>query len=344
MITIYPEHLQKNILSQGRCANCYFLIGNEPLLMQESIEAIQTTSITYGFKEHISIIIDTKTNWDELFTNCYSLNLFTKRQTLTLQIPEDGVNTTIAAQLLKLSYFLHSDIVLIICMKILIKAENTSWFKQLNKQAVLVPCHTPHQNQIQDWVANRAKIMKLAIDDASIQLLCYCYEGNLSELVLVLKHLSLLWPDDIITLSRTTLVVNNSTRFTALHWTDALLIGESIRALHILDNLEKKNMEIIILIRLLQHDLLSLIYLQQNQNKNSLCELMNKKRIWPNRRFLFINALKRLDKCCLEHAIILLAQLVLIFKHEINQDLWIQLKNISLLLCNQNFPMSFTHE
>ena len=44
--------------------------------------------------------------------------------------------------------------------------------------------------------------MKLELDDAANQLLCYCYEGNLLALSQALERLSLLHPDGKLTLPR----------------------------------------------------------------------------------------------------------------------------------------------
>ncbi|MFP3449155.1 hypothetical protein SB765_29955, partial [Pseudomonas sp. SIMBA_067] len=89
---------------------------------------------------------------------------------------------------------LHADILLICRMAKLTKAqENSAWFKALSTSAVLVPCQTPEQAQLPRWVVNRAKALKLSVDDAAVQLLCYCYEGNLLALAQALERLSLQW-------------------------------------------------------------------------------------------------------------------------------------------------------
>lgn len=342
MIIIYPEQLMAQ-LREGLSA-CYFLAGNEPLLIQESSNIIRAASKTHGFKEHFIVTLDVKTDWHALFANCQSLNLFTQRKTLTLNLPENGPNTSMADQLVKFAIMLHSDILLILHMSKLTKVqENSTWFKTLSTQAVLVPCQTPEQDQLPHWIANRAKTMKLSVDKAAVQLLSYCYEGNLLALTLMLECLSLLWPDGQLTLPRVEETVSNSAHFTRFHLVDAILAGNSKRALHILHQLETENTEIIILLRVLQHDLLTLLHLQRNQAKYPLCTLMDQQRIWKTRRSLFTNALQRLDASRLEGAIHILAQLELKLKQDYCQNQWLQMKTLALILCNCDFPMSFTY-
>ncbi|WP_058970730.1 DNA polymerase III subunit delta [Type-D symbiont of Plautia stali] len=341
MIRIYPEQLSAQ-LREGLRA-CYFLTGNEPLLIQESADAIRAASTAQGFEEHFSVTLDAQTDWDAIFASCQALSLFTQRQTLTLQLPENGPNAAMAEHLVKLAGLLHSDILLILRMAKLTKAqENSAWFKALSGHAVVVPCQTPEQAQLPRWVASRAKAMKLSVDDAAIQLLCYCYEGNLLALAQALERLSLLWPDGKLTLPRVEEAVNDAAHFTPFHWVDALLAGKSKRALHILHQLEKEDAEVVILLRSLQRDLLTLLYLQRNQAKQGLRTLMDQQRIWQNRRALFTEALQRLDARRLQRAVHLLAELELTMKQDYGQNLWPQLETLSLLICHRDFPLSFT--
>lgn len=340
MIRIYPEQLGAQ-LREGLRA-CYLLAGNEPLLLQESADAIRAAAVAQGFEEHLSFTLDAQTDWESLFASCQALSLFAQRQTMTLLFPENGPNAAMAEQLNKLAGLLHGDILLICRLAKLTKAqENSAWFKALSAHGVLVPCQTPEQAQLPRWVATRAKSMKLSVDDAAIQLLCYCYEGNLLALAQALERLSLLWPDGKLTLPRVEEAVSDAAHFTPFHWVDALLAGKSKRALHILHQLEKEESEPVILLRTLQRDLMTLLHLQRHQAQQPLRTLMDLQRIWQNRRALFTEALQRLDGARLQRAIHLLTQIELTLKQDYGQRIWPQLETLSLLLCHRHFPASF---
>lgn len=342
MIRIYPEQLSAQ-LREGLRA-CYLLTGNEPLLLQESADAIRASALAQGFEEHLSFTLDAQTDWDSLFMSCQSLSLFAQRQTLTLQFPENGPNAAIAEHLIKLAPLLHADILLICRMAKLSKAqENSAWFKALSAHAVLVPCQTPEQAQLPRWVVSRAKTLKLDIDDAAVQLLCYCYEGNLLALAQALERLSLQWPDGKLTLPRVEAAVSDAAHFTPYHWVDALLGGKSRRALHILQQLEREESEVAILLRTLQRDLMTLLHLQRHQSQQPLRTLMDQQRIWQNRRNLFTEALQRLDASRLQQAIHLLMQIELTLKQDYGQSVWPQLQTLSMLIANRAFPASLAH-
>ncbi|MBA2815258.1 DNA polymerase III subunit delta [Candidatus Pantoea persica] len=342
MIRIYPEQLGTQ-LREGLHA-CYLLAGNEPLLLQESADAIRVATTAQGFEEHISFTLDAQTDWESLFASCQALSLFAQRQTLTLHFPGNGPSATMAEQLNTLASLLHNDILLICRMAKLTKAqENAAWLKALAAHGVLVPCHTPEQAQLPRWVAARAKSMQLAPDDAAIQLLCYCYEGNLLALAQALERLSLLWPDGKLTLPRVEEAVSDTAHFTPFHWVDALLAGKSKRALHILHQLEKEESEPVILLCTLQRDLMTLLHLQRHQAQQPLRALMDQQRIWQNRRALFTDALQRVDGARLQRAISLLAQTELSLKQDYGQRIWPQLETLSLMLCHRHFPAGFAH-
>lgn len=156
------------------------------------------------------------------------MSLFANRQTLLLQLPENGPNAAINEQLASLVTLLHNDLLLIVRGNKLTKAqENAAWYTGLANNAVQVSCQTPEQAQLPRWVAARAKLNNLQLDDAANQLLCYCYEGNLLALAQALERLALLWPDGKLTLPRVEKAVNDAAHFTPFHWVDALLMGKA---------------------------------------------------------------------------------------------------------------------
>jgi len=340
MIRIYPEQLSAQ-LHEGLRA-CYILAGNEPLLLQESQDAVRAAAQKQEFTEHFSVVIDAHTDWDAIFSTCQALSLFASRQTLLLTLPENGPNAAMAEQLVTLSSLLHADILLILRASKLTKAqENSAWFKALSANAVIVPCQTPEQAQLPRWVIARAKSLKLSVDDAAVQLLCYCYEGNLLALAQALERLSLLWPDGKLTLPRVEQAVNDAAHFTPFHWVDALLAGKSKRAQHILRQMQAEESEPVILLRTVQRELMMLLTLQRQMVKTPIRTLFDQHRVWQNRRPLFSEALQCLSARQLSQAIHLLTRIELTLKQDYGQSVWSDLETLSLLICQRGFPEHF---
>ncbi|GGD09847.1 DNA polymerase III subunit delta [Franconibacter pulveris 1160] len=334
MIKLYPEQLHAQLHEGLRAA--YLLLGNDPLLLQESHDAIVASAQQQGFAEHHRFILDASTDWQSIFSLCQAMSLFASRQTLQLTLPENGPNAAINEQLSTLVSLLHDDLLLIIRGNKLTKAqENAAWFTALANRAVQVTCQTPEQAQLPRWVAARAKQMNLQLDDAANQLLCYCYEGNLLALSQALERLSLLWPDGKLTLPRVEQAVNDAAHFTPFHWVDALLAGKSKRALHILQQLRLEGAEPVILLRTIQRELLLLVTLKRQSAATPLRNLFDQHRVWQNRRGLLTEALTRLGDDQLWQAVRLLTQIELTLKQDYGQSVWAELDSLSLLLCHK---------
>lgn len=342
MIRLYPEQLAAQ-LREGLRA-CYLLSGNEPLLLQESQDLIRQAAQQQQFSEHYSISLDAHTDWDAIFSICQAMSLFASRQTLLLIFPENGLTAPMGEQLLKLAALLHNDILLMLRGPRLTKAqENSAWFKALSANGVYVTCQTPEHAQLPRWVANRAKTMQLALDDAANQLLCYCYEGNLLALSQALERLSLLHPDGKLTLPRVEQAVNDAAHFSPYHWLDALLAGKSKRAWHILQQLRQEDVEPVILLRTLQRELLMLLTLQRRMASAPLRTLFDQHKVWQNRRSLITQALQRLSAAQLQQAVHLLTQLEITLKQDYGQSVWPQLESLSMLLCGKPLVTSLPY-
>ena len=334
MIRLYPEQLRAQLKEGLRAA--YLLLGNDPLLLQESQDAVRQVAATQGFDEHHSITLDNSTDWQEIFSLCQAMSLFAARQTLTIQLPENGPNAAINEQLATLVNLLHSDLLLIIRGNKLTKAqENAAWINALANQSVLITCQTPEQAQLPKWVAARARQNNLQLDDAANQQLCYCYEGNLLALAQALERLSLLWPDGKLTLPRVEQAVNDAAHFTPFHWVDSLLAAKSKRALHILQQLRLEGSEPVILLRTLQRELLLLVNLKRQSAHTPLRALFDKHRVWQNRRAMTTEALNRLSPEQLRQAVQLLTRAELTLKQDYSQSVWSELESLSLLLCHK---------
>lgn len=334
MIRLYPEQLRAQ-LSEGLRA-AYLLLGNDPLFLQESQDAIRHAAVGEGFIEHHTFSLDASTDWQALFSLCQAMSLFASRQTLLLLLPENGPNAAINEQLATLVSLLHDDLLLIVRGNKLTKAqENAAWLTSLATRAVQINCQTPEQTQLPRWLANRAKQHNIQIDEPAGQLLCYCYEGNLLALAQALERLSLLWPDGKLTLPRVEQAVNDAAHFTPFHWVDALLAGKSKRALHILQQLRLEGSEPVILLRTVQRELLLLVTLKRQSAQTPLRSLFDKHRVWQNRRAMVGEAVNRLSHSQLRQAVTLLSQAELTLKQDYGQSVWAELESLSLLLCHK---------
>ncbi|OOF67428.1 DNA polymerase III subunit delta [Rodentibacter caecimuris] len=344
MNRISAEQLSHSL--NDRLAKIYYLVGQDPLLINESRDLIFDASTPQGFDEKTEISLDSGTDWNGLFEQVQSMGLFFERQVIILNLPEN-LTALLQTQLQKLVTLLHSDILLILSLPKLTKLmERQDWFvlaNQYESQAILVNCQTPTPEQLPRWVSNRAKSMNLDIDDDAIKLLCYSYENNLLALKQALQMLALLYPDQKLNFSRTQNVVEQSSIFTPFQWIDALLGGKHKRAKRILEGLKAEDIQPVILLRMLQRELITILQLTQPQQREAnidmplsvfqLRERFDHLKIWQNRRPLFSLAIQRLSYRRLYEVIQTLANIERLAKQEFSDEIWEQLADITTKMC-----------
>lgn len=343
MIRIYPDQLSSQLSDKLR--TCYFILGNDPLLSQESIDKVCLVAKQQGFIERYTYSLDISTDWKSIYRLTESFSLFSSRQILILILPETDQRIIMEEKFLKLTELLHSDLLLILRGGKLTKAqENSVWYKKISKDGVYINCLTPEYSRLAQWVRKRAKEMYINLDKQANQLLCNCYEGNLFALNQVLERLFLLYPDGNLTLSRVKDMVNNTVNFTPYHWVDALLLGKVRRSWRILQELQYKDYEPVILLRIIQPELILLLILKQQNINKDFKKIFDQYKIWQIRRPLIISALQRLSIRKVEIAVQLITQAELHLKQCYNHSIWQKLETLSMLLCGKLLHESFINE
>ncbi|UWZ93869.1 DNA polymerase III subunit delta [[Pasteurella] aerogenes] len=345
MIRIFSEQLPQSL--NNRLASIYYLVGQDPLLQQESADIICHTAFTQGFDEKYDLTIDHLTDWQALFERVQSMGLFFNRQIIRLHLPEN-LSVPIQQHLLTLMQSLHADVLLVLHLSKLTKAmEKQAWFTmgvQIEPDVTLINCQTPSVDQLPRWIANRAQNMQLAIDNEATQFLCYSYENNLLALKQALQLLALLYPNDKVTLAKVRVAVEQSSIFTPFQWIDALLEGKYARAKRILQGLQAEDVQPVVLLRTLQRELMTLLTLTQPQQRlNSLQdplptaqlrEQFDRLKVWQNRRPLFTQCIQRLNYRQLYVIIQHLAKIERKVKMEFSDEVWNELAALSMQIAH----------
>ncbi|MGY5614683.1 DNA polymerase III subunit delta [Vibrio brasiliensis] len=312
----------------------YLIFGNEPLLLQESRQAIQQAAYKQGFEEKHRFAIDNSFDWNLVYDCCQAMSLFSARQIIELELPESGVNTTIAKELLAVSDLLHSDVILVLIGSKLTKAqESAKWFKALSGTGCLVNCLTPDIQRLPQFVQIRCRALGLKPDPEAVQMLAQWHEGNLFALTQSLEKLALLYPDGVLNLIRLEESLSRHNHFTAFHWIDALLAGKAKRSQRILRQLEAEGVETVILARTIQKELTQLLTMSQLLQTLPIGQVFEKYRIWQSKRPLYSAALNRLTPVRLMQLLQLLARAERTIKTQYEQSSWPLLHQLSTEIC-----------
>ncbi|OOF55161.1 DNA polymerase III subunit delta [Rodentibacter genomosp. 2] len=343
MNRLFPEQLAHH-LSQ-RLTKVYLLVGQDPLLLSESEDAIYQAAAQQGFDEKNTVQVDSQTDWTQLIESCQSMGLFFNKQILVLNLPEN-LTAPLQKNLQEFIGSLTEDILLILNIAKLPKTmEKQAWFLAVNQyepDSILINCQTPTVENLPRWVKNRVQMMGLEADGEAIQQLCYSYENNLLALKQTLQLLDLLHPDRKLNYNRVIEVVEQSSIFTPFQWIDALLAGKVNRAKRILSGLQAEDIQPIILLRTLQRELLTLLELTKPQQPTRISEALpiqqikpefDRLKIWQNRRPLFLSAVQRLTYKKLYEIIQELADIERFAKQEFSDNVWEKLADLSVKIC-----------
>ncbi|VFP81965.1 DNA polymerase III subunit delta [Candidatus Erwinia haradaeae] len=340
MIQIYPDKLHNKLAE--KLNKCYILYGSNLLFIKESKAAIYKVSKNQGFTERFTILLDHKTDWQEIFSIFKEFSLFSRKKILFLILPEQGPNIVIKKKLIVLIELLHSDIILILQIPRLTKRqENEAWYKTICTHSILVVCQELERRAVPFWITSRAKKLNLTLDDNSNKLLCYYYEGNLLALAQTLDKCAILWPNSYLTSTHIKQVIHNAACFNPFDWINSLFLGNSQRALRILRQVQTTDSDSVILLRILQNELLVLVKLKRKMLYMPLPILFDQYHVWQKRRLLLNHALQRLDTTKLTHIFTLLTRIELLLKEEHNPSVWIELEALTLTFSEPEFPFSF---
>ncbi len=290
-----------------------------------------------GFTEHHTFTtLDASTDWDAIFSICQALSLFASRQTLLLQLPENGPNAAMNEQLAKLVALLHDDLLLIVRGNKLTKAQENAALVNSTEQPCradqlpdagvrISPAGLPPGQSRTNWSWTTPPISCSAI---AMKAICWHWRRRWSDWLCCGRMANSPLP-------RVEQAVNDAAHFTPFHWVDALLAGKSKRALHILSQLRLEACEPVILLRTVQRELLLLVTLKRQSAHTPLRALFDKHRVWQNRRGVTGEALNRLSADQLRQAVHLLSRIELVVKQDFGQSVWAELESLSLLLCHK---------
>jgi DNA polymerase III subunit delta len=323
----------------------YLVFGNEPLLIQESLDTIEHCAKLANFEEIHRYQADNNIDWDSIYDQCQALSLFASRQIIEITLPESGANANMANHLVELSQTLNPDIILIVIGQKLTKAqENSKWFKALSELGIWVNCLSPDLKRLPQFVAQRCRKLGLVPDQEALQMLAQWHEGNLLALAQSLEKLALLYPDGQLTLVRIEESLTRHNHFTVFHWVDALLEGKSNRAQRILRQLKAEAIEPTILLRSIQKELLLLWRFKVKQDQGQLAAEFNQLRIWNTKRPLYQSALHRLNLDKIQSLINKLTNIEKITKTQYSDPPWPLLEQFSVEISHVTPPAQPSHQ
>lgn len=307
-------HLNKQLLP------VYVVAGEEPLLVEESLDAIRAAARQQGFSEREIFDVERGFDWGRVIESCNSLSLFATRKVIELRMPKgpkpgaraaaadtddedegeaeaSGKSTLDGAKVIAELVARPSpdNLILVTGGKLDYKQQQSGWYLALENAGASVYCAEIPAEKWNDWVDARMRAAGLDPDADAVQALAGRTEGNALAAKQDIDKLALLHPDGRLTGESVRAAVADSSRFDAFDLGDRVLGGDAAGAAHTLARLREEGLDVLAILGPLSWMLRQWAQAQaayaRSGNADAAC---NEARVFPRARIpLFGQALAR---------------------------------------------------
>jgi DNA polymerase-3 subunit delta len=231
-------HLSERLLP------AYLISGDEPLLGGEAADAVRARARAAGFSEREVHFIERAADWDELRGSAANRSLFGDRRVLEVRMSSAKPGLAGGAALVALIEARDPEILLLILAPRLDRdAQGANWVRAAQEHGAWVQVWPVDPQHLVRWLRERCRKLGLEADAESLELLAARTEGNLLAAHQELSKLRLLAPSAQVTAETVRASVADSARFDVFQLGEAVLAGQTSRALRILAGLRAEGTE-----------------------------------------------------------------------------------------------------
>lgn len=285
-----PDQLERHL--GGDLAAIYFVCGDEPLQVMESVDRIRAEARKRDYSEREIMDVDAQFDWNLLLDAGNSLSLFAEKRILELRMPGGKPGKSGSQVLQQYAERPADEAILIVSSgKIESSAKNTKWFKTLDQQGVIIQCWPVSTDQLPGWINQRLQSRGMLADTEAVQLLADRVEGNLLAASQEIDKLFLLFGAGKLSFEQMASAVANSARYNIYDLVDSALSGDVARTSRIISGLKSEGVEPVLMLWALSRELRQLAKIAEA--RVSVDAAMAQFRVWDNRKPLLRKALSR---------------------------------------------------
>ena len=204
----------------------YSFFADESIQISELTDEVIKKAKSAGFEDKQTYIVTKDTDWSFLNSENENFDLFGSKKIVEVKLIGTGPGNKGSKAIKDYCLDIDKDKLLIISAERLEKKQQTSaWAKVLEKSGIFVVEPTVNKNSMPGWIKARSSGLKLNLDSQAIQLLSEKTEGNLLAASHELIKLSLLFPDQEITLENMEKSISNSSKFGIFDLSNSFLEG-----------------------------------------------------------------------------------------------------------------------
>lgn len=282
-------HLEKSLQP------VYFISGEEPFQLDESVRLIRDAAKAQGFTEREVYHVDRSFDWDQLTHSADSMSLFAERKIIELRIPTGKPGDKGSKALVAYANLLPEDnLLLIVSGKLESSQTRSKWFKAIDAAGATLAVWPLEIQQLPGWLKQRMQIRGLQPTEDALTLLAEQVEGNLLAADQELEKLRMLYGEGEITAEMVVDAVSDSARFDAFALVDVALQGDPVRVSRILHGLKNEGEDVLHILGALMYQLRMLEKMSRAvANGQHLEQVFSQYRIWDKRKVVLSAGLKR---------------------------------------------------
>lgn len=337
MPQIRPEALEAT-LSRGIPAITW-IHGDEPLLVQESADALRKAARTAGVSERLVFEVDRSFKPEAVAAEAGALSLFSTSKLVELRFggkPGKENGEAIAEIVERLD---DSVRLLASSARLDRGVTDSAWFTRIERAGVVLPVYPVERRELARWIAGRLARQRQRADAATLELIAERVEGNLLAAHQEVSKLGLLFPEGDLPADAARAAVLSVARYDAFDLVEAMLAGDRNRALRSVQGLRAEGEAPPLVLWSLADAIRSLLKLHAaRQAGQALNQAMRAARIFGPRERLFEGALRRLPASVCETALQQAAQTDRIAKGVHPGDVWHAIERIVLTLSGVPLP------
>ncbi|MDH4108248.1 MAG: DNA polymerase III subunit delta [Gammaproteobacteria bacterium] len=277
-----PGHLKQPLLP------CYLVSGDEPLLVQEALDAIRGAAREQGYSDRDLYVQMAGFDWRELAGAGSNLSLFATRRLVELRLPTGKPGRDGGAAITELAERAGDDIVFVISApKLDRNAASAKWVKSVESRGGFVQVWPVGLRELPGWINARMRSRGLRPDPDAVRMIADRVEGNLLAADQEIEKLRLLHGDGAVSADDVVAAVSDSSRFDVYQLADAALAGDVRRALRILAGVRAEGIDAVVVVWALTRELRVLAKLAAAiEQGTNLGSAMQRAGVWKNRENL----------------------------------------------------------
>jgi DNA polymerase-3 subunit delta len=281
-------------------ARIYLVAGEEPLLVAEALEQIRATARERGFDERELHVVERGFRWPRLEAGADNLSLFASRRIVELRLQSARPGDAGAKVIRALADDPDPDPDRLILIGVYDRLDaataRAAWVKSIEKHGVFVNVRPVSREALPGFIRGRAARYRLDLTADAATLLAEQVEGNLLAADQELAKMALTRPSGPVDAAAVRDAVANSSRFDVFRLTDAVLRGETRRALRILSVLRAEGVQPTLVAWAVNREISLLLKLrfgiEQGEGEGSV---MRRLGVWQSRQAQTSRALRRLS-------------------------------------------------